>query len=136
MNLLFFLTMKKDSAYLYDDDTLRQTLEKMDYHRYSVLPIITHEGEFVGTISEGDILKYIKDQGRFSLQKAEQIHLMDIARYREYKAISINSEIEDLVIMSLDQNFIPIVDDRNIYMGMVKRRAIIEYFYKKTMSNT
>lgn len=132
MNILFFLTRKKDSAYLYEDDTLRQTIEKMAFHRYSVLPIITKEGEFIGTVSEGDILYHLREQGNFSLEDAEHILLKDIARYREYNAIRIDSEIEDLIILSLDQNFIPIVDDRNIYMGMVKRRAIIEYFYKKT----
>ncbi|MEG0305667.1 MAG: CBS domain-containing protein, partial [Oscillospiraceae bacterium] len=40
MNILFFLTPKNDVAFLYDDFTLRQALEKMEHHRYSSIPIL------------------------------------------------------------------------------------------------
>lgn len=60
MNLLFFLTPKQDVAFIYDDFTLRQTLEKMEYHRYSSIPVLTRRGEYAGTITEGDLLWYIK----------------------------------------------------------------------------
>ena len=62
MNILFFLTPKEKVAYIYDNYTIRQTLEKMEYHRYSSIPIINKEGKYVGTISEGDLLWYIKNQ--------------------------------------------------------------------------
>ncbi len=57
MNILFFLTPKSEVAYIYDDDTLRQALEKMEYHRYTAVPIIDHkDGTYIGTITEGDLL--------------------------------------------------------------------------------
>ena len=40
MNILFFLTPKIDVAYVYDCHTIRQALEKMEFHRYSSIPII------------------------------------------------------------------------------------------------
>ena len=40
MNILFFLTPKKDVAYVFDDDTLRQVIEKMEYHKYSCIPML------------------------------------------------------------------------------------------------
>ena len=60
MNILLFLTPKKDVAYLFDDFSIRQALEKMEYHRYSAIPIINRNGEYVGTLTEGDILYYLK----------------------------------------------------------------------------
>ena len=44
MNILFFLTPKSEVAFIYEDYTLRQTLEKMEYHKYSSIPILTREG--------------------------------------------------------------------------------------------
>ena len=41
MNILFFLTPKSEVAYINEDDTLRQALEKMEHHRYSAIPIIS-----------------------------------------------------------------------------------------------
>ena len=43
MNILFFLTPKSEVDYVYDDDTLWQTLEKMEHNKYTAIPIINHE---------------------------------------------------------------------------------------------
>ena len=50
MNLFYFLTPKAEVAYLYDDFTLRQALEKMEYHRYSSIPILNRAGEYLSLI--------------------------------------------------------------------------------------
>ena len=39
MNILFFLTPKCEVAYIYEDETLRQALEKMEYHKYLRYPL-------------------------------------------------------------------------------------------------
>ena len=44
MNILFFLTPKSELSYIYDDDSLRQALEKMEYHRYTAIPVINRKG--------------------------------------------------------------------------------------------
>ena len=44
MNVLFFLTPKENVAYIYEDYTVRQALEKMKYYHYSAIPIIDREG--------------------------------------------------------------------------------------------
>ena len=65
VNILFFLTPKSEVAYIYEDYTMRQALEKMEYHRYSSIPIINKDGKYVGTITEGDLLWTLKNE--FSL---------------------------------------------------------------------
>lgn len=56
MNILFFLRPKSDLAYVYDNHTLRQVLETMEYHKYSSVPVLNREGKYVGSITEGDLL--------------------------------------------------------------------------------
>ena len=56
MNILFFLSPKQDLMYVYDDFTLRQTLEKWENNRYASIPVLNRKGEYVGTLTEGDIL--------------------------------------------------------------------------------
>ena len=70
MNILFFLTPKSDVAYIYDTFSLRQVLEKMEYHRYSCIPIIGENGKYVGTITEGDLLWGLKSRGDLNLKAA------------------------------------------------------------------
>ena len=51
MNILFYLVPKSEVMYLYDDFSLRQALEKMEYHKYSAVPIINKAGNYVGTLT-------------------------------------------------------------------------------------
>ncbi len=134
MNILFFITPKSEVAYIYDDYTMRQALEKMEYHRYSAIPIINRNGEYVGTITEGDLLWYLKNDLKLDLKTIEDVYIYDIKRRMDNKPVSINANIEDLISKSMNQNFVPVIDDQNIFIGIIKRRDIIEYCYKKIKS--
>ena len=134
MNVLFFLTPKSEVAYIYDDYTMRQTLEKMEYHRYSSIPIINKKGEYVGTITEGDLLWALKNEFNLDLKSLEDICISSVKRKMDNKAVSINANIEDLISKSINQNFVPVIDDQNIFIGIIKRRDIIDYCYKKISS--
>ena len=84
MNILFFLKPKSETEYIYTDESLRQVLEKMEYHRFSAVPMIDREtGEYVGTITEGDLLIEIKNRFDLSLKDAEDIKITDIPRRRD-----------------------------------------------------
>lgn len=135
MNILFFLKPKASVEYLVETYTLRQAMEKMEAHRYSSIPIISKTGEYVGTLSEGDILWHIKHLGEFDLIDSEDINITEIQRFRDNAAIKVNSDIQDLINVSKSQNFVPVVDDRNMFIGIVTRQDIIAYFYDVTMKN-
>ena len=70
MNLLFFLTPKQDVLYIYEDFTLRQTLEKWSNQRYATIPVLKRNGEYVGSITEGDILWGMKNLHGWTLRPA------------------------------------------------------------------
>lgn len=131
MNILLFLTPKKDVAHLYDDYTIRQALEKMEYHRYSAIPIINRNGHYIGTLTEGDILWYIKNNHMLNLEESEQDSILSIPRYHDNKAVNASSDLEDIFKTALNQNFIPVIDDQGIFIGIITRRNIFNYLQKK-----
>ena len=131
MNILFFLKPKDEVEYLETDFTIRQALEKIDNHGYSAIPVLDLDGCYVDTISDGDILMYIKNHGDLNLRKVEDISIKEISVRRSNKSISINSNMEDLLDLSLNQNFVPVVDDLNHFIGIITRKDIIKYFYEK-----
>lgn len=130
MNILFFLTPKQDVAYIYDDCTLRQALEKMEHHRYSSIPMLNRKGEYVGTMTEGDLLWGIKNQN-LKLENAEDIPISVIPRKRDYKPVSVTTQMDELVAAAMSQNFVPVLDDKKSFIGLVKRNAIIQYCYDR-----
>ena len=134
MNIAFFLTLKKDVAYLYDDYTIRQSLEKMKFHGYSSIPVISRTGEYVSTVTEGDFLWYMLDQsvleedGGVSIYDAEDLRLRDILRKNRVTAVRITATMDELYELAMNQNFVPVTDDEGIFIGIVTRKNIIKSF--------
>ena len=131
MNILFFLTPKSEVAYIYDDFTVRQALEKMEYHKYSAVPIINRRGEYVGTITEGDFLWALKDRYSLNMKTAEQLLVRSIPRRMDNRPVSVNANMEDLISKAMGQNFVPVIDDNKIFIGLVRRRDIIQFCYNR-----
>ncbi|MEY8355898.1 CBS domain-containing protein [Lachnospiraceae bacterium 54-53] len=132
MNILFFLTPKNEVAYIYEDESLRQALEKMEYHKYSAVPVINRRGKYVGTITEGDMLWGIKNKFSLSLKEAEHVTAAAIDRRSDNRPVFADSNMEDLIDKALNQNFVPVVDDQKNFIGIITRKDIIRYFYNKS----
>ena len=131
MNILFFLTPKSEVAFIYEDESLRQALEKMEYHKYSSIPMISRTGRYIGTITEGDMLWGIKNKFNLNLKEAEQVPVTAIPRRMDYLPVKIDSRMEDMLDRALNQNFIPVVDDQKNFIGIITRKEIIKYFYDR-----
>lgn len=131
MNILFFLKPKSEVAFIYDYCTLRQVLETMEYHKYASIPMLNREGEYVGTITEGDLLWGIKSYQNMDLKRAENIFIQDFPRKADYEAVSADADMEDLLRKAMNQNFVPVVDDQKIFIGIITRKTIIEYCYER-----
>ena len=131
MNILYLLRIKSEVSYIYDDNTLRQGLEKMREHGYTAIPVITRGGDYVGSISEGDFLWHIIKYGRGSIKDQEQYNVRDIIREGFMPPVKVSAAVEELIESAMNQNFVPVVDDRNKFIGIVTRRDIIKYFVDK-----
>lgn len=133
MNIAYFLIPKSSVAYLYDDFTFRQGLEKMRHHGYTAIPVITREGQYAGTVSEGDFLWRMLDtpadpDRAFSMKDMEQLQIRDILEADAYPPVRITVTMEELLNSAMNQNFIPVVDDLGNFTGIVTRKDIIRYF--------
>ena len=136
MNIAYFLLPKHSVAYLYDDCTFRQGLEKMRHHGYTAIPVISREGTYIGTVSEGDFLwrllsKDCEDLSAYSMKDMEKLRVRDILRGNNYPPVRITVSMEALLQSAMNQNFIPVVDDLGNVAGIVTRKGIIRYFAER-----
>lgn len=135
MNILFFLTPKEEVAYIYDTDSLRQALEKMEHHRFAAVPIISRaDGHYVGTLTEGDLLWSIKDRNNLSLKSAEDISVMEVKRRWDNEPVDVDVNMEDLLNKAMNQNFVPVIDDRKRFIGIITRKDLIQYLCRKLVT--
>lgn len=127
MNIAFFLSLKKDIVYLRFSSTMRQALERMEYHKYASVPIIDDQGKYVGVLTEGDLLWKMKNTPGLTFTNTEKIRLDEIERHTQNNPVSVNAQMENLIARAAEQNFVPVVDDNEIFIGIVRRSDLIRY---------
>ena len=130
-NILFFLTPKAMCAFVYDDYTVRQALEKMESSGFAALPILNKNGEYRGTLTEGDLLWALKNMCYLDMRQAEARRIMEITRRRDHIPVRVTANMHDLVARASTQNFVPVVDDKDTFIGIITRSAIVKYCSQK-----
>lgn len=114
-----------------EDDTLRQALEKMERHGYAAVPLLSVDGKYIGTLTDGDVLWGLKRRGFPGLMRMEDISVMEVKRRYDNRPVYINENMEGLLEKVTVQNFVPVVDDNKIFIGLVTRRDVIHYLAKQ-----
>lgn len=127
MNILAFMKPKVNVTYMCEDNTVREAIEIMRKCRYTSIPLLSKTGKYVGTITEGDLLYTLDSVGRDEVKK---IIVSSIKRHRDYEAVNINETMLVLLSRASNENFVPIVDDSNQFLGIVKRKELLDYFFE------
>ena len=126
MNVLYFLTPKAEVEYININSSVRQGLEKMRYHGHAAIPVIDDAGVYMGTVTEGDFLWALYNDNNPDLKKLEKTELKTIIQ-KQYHPVHASASIDEILNRAYNQNFVPVVDDRDIFIGIIKRKDIIKY---------
>lgn len=125
MGIVFILTPKKEVIYTKLASTVRQVLEKMKYHNCTQMPVIDNKGRFSGVVTEEGLIKKISSMPNLKLRDFDKVGISDIVIYNRSMMAHINDRIEDLNRYGLNKSFIPVVDDNNVFIGVVKQCDLI-----------
>ena len=131
MNIIKIMIPKINVAYVHADDSMRQGLEKMRRHGYTTVPVISKEGVCVGTVSEGDYLWYMVENGFPDMRRLEEVGISAIINTTRNPAVTIDVSPIELYSRITECTFVPITDDRGCFVGIVTRRAVLSYFRDK-----
>ncbi len=137
MNIASFILPKAEVSFLRDSMTIRQGLEKLRRSGFTAVPVVDAEDRYVGVVSEGDFLWNILDHNepidKVTMKSVEHMTLRDIIQSGKVKPVCIDTNMEQLLGQAQVQNFVPVIDDRNVFIGIVTRSDIIKYVVKKQL---
>jgi CBS domain-containing protein len=131
MNVAFFLLPKENVITLTPNHTMRQALERMDRHGYTAVPLVDDAGRYSGAITEGDLLFKMKNTPDLKFTETHRISLRDVPKRRNVVPVRIDAVMEDLIKLVVSQNFVPVIDDMGVFIGIIRRSDVIEYCYEK-----
>lgn len=127
MRIAFFLIPKAETPFVWLHNTMRQALEKMEYHHFTSIPVLDDDGRFCSVLTATDFLWFMKNHPDMCFSDTEQIRLSEITPSRQVQAVHIDDHLQTLLERSLTQTFVPVVDDSGVYIGQVHREDIIKY---------
>ncbi|MBD0380921.1 CBS domain-containing protein [Paenibacillus sedimenti] len=130
MKITSFLLPKDKVAFITSSASMREALEQLENHYYTALPIVDSDGKYAGTLSEGDLLWMLKNTPGIDFDNMHQVPVSVIEKHIHNESVSINAQMEDMLALAADQNFVPVVDDKNIFIGIIRRKDIIEYYMR------
>ena len=124
MNISFFLKPKIEVSYLYSDCPVRQAMDDMMHSGFTAIPVIDRKGLYVGTITEGDFLRLVLGH---SAEQLDQITVGETERRVRHHSVRIDANMEDMVDLVTAQNFVPVLDGRGMFIGIITRQDVIKY---------
>ena len=136
MNILFFLTPKAMCSYVDAGATLRQAMERMEKSGFSALPVLESDGSYAGVLTEGDLLWALKRLCVMDIRQTEEHSISEITHRRTIQPVKVTTRVEDLLSVAAEQNFVPVIDDKNAFIGIVTRSRILKYFQETYYERT
>ena len=136
MNIMRFVIPKSLVEYVASDSSVRQAVEKMRYHRYVAIPVIDADGKYVGTLRNDDVLSFFLDNGGVDIRLAERHSVADLLDSNYSPPVYHNASLNELIEKIKEHNFVPVVDDRGCFIGIILRRDILNFlsdFYNNAM---
>ena len=126
MNIAKIMIPKISAAYLLENNTVRQGLEKFTRYGYTAVPVLDENGIYAGTVTEGDFLRHIMKIKSVEMKDHESYLIKDIIRKDFCPSLLIAAEQKDVIVAVSNQNFVPIVDGRGVFCGIITRKGVIE----------
>ena len=130
MNILRFLVPKSSVEYISCDATVRQAYEKMRYHSYVAMPVLDGDGIYVGTLRKDDVYRYFSEKGSFDFRSAERDGISSILDKEYSRPLYHSCNIVDMIESVKEHNFVPIVDDRGCFIGIILRRDVLDFLFE------
>ncbi|HTA88825.1 MAG TPA: CBS domain-containing protein [Polyangiaceae bacterium] len=127
MNVAFFLTPKSEVVWVNASGTVAQALERMKPNGFGSVPILDDDGGYAGTLSTGDLMWHLIEAGGACQETACSTPLLHVRRRLDDSAVHIDAELGQLIARVETQGFVSVVDDRGAFIGIVRRRPIIEH---------
>lgn len=131
MNIAKIMVPKISTVFLDERQTVRQGWEVMTRGGYTAIPVLDDEQRYIGSVTEGDFLRYVFSVESLDKLDMEKHRVGDLVRREFCPSISIDAGEEEVIAASLNQNFVPVVDSRNTMCGIITRRGVIAYLAEK-----
>ncbi|MGO3732770.1 MAG: cyclic-di-AMP-binding protein CbpB [Vagococcus sp.] len=114
-------------ATLMDTNNLEHALLVLTNIGYSRIPVLNKDEKFVGLVSLSNVVSEMFETEKIDPDRLSHILVADVMD-TDVKTVSVSTpyNIEKILNLLVNTNFIPAVDDDNNFKGIITRREILK----------
>ena len=112
-------------ATLTDTNNLEHALLVLTNIGYSKIPVLNKEQQLVGLISLSNVVSEMFDTESINLERLAKVQVSDVMD-KNVKATMLPFNIEKILNLLVDSNFIPVVDEKEKFLGIITRKEILK----------
>ena len=80
---------------------------------------------YLGVVSERDFLYRLLDAGSVEAADANGHTVADLVSDTRFEAVTIDADMDTLFNRIIEQNFVPVIDSRGMFSGIVTRKDVL-----------
>ena len=112
-------------ATLTDTNNLEHALLVLTNIGYSKIPVLNKEQQLVGLISLSNVVSEMFDTESINPERLAKVQVSDVMD-KNVKATMLPFNIEKILNLLVDSNFIPVVDEKEKFLGIITRKEILK----------
>lgn len=116
-----------DVAVLQEDDTLLHAILVLSANSYQTIPVLDKEYRVRGLVSISKIVTSCEEEVLADSDKLNEIKVSEIMN-QVVPILFNNSELEDILRLIINNNFICITQRNGYFIGIITRKTILERF--------
>ena len=70
------------------------------------------------------------------IRQTETHYIRELTPRRVIHPVKVDTRVEDLISVAAEQNFVPVIDDKNDFIGIVTRSRILRYCQEAYFAKT
>ena len=123
-----FLIPASRIAFVQDDNPLYHAFLILTKVKYSKIPVLDREHRVVGLLSLAMITDKMLMTDKISVDPLSELKVHDVMQTDFDKINFVETTLETQLHLLIDNAFLPVVDDRGVFQGLLTRREWIKAF--------
>lgn len=120
-----FIVPAENVATLLYNHPLEHALLILSKVGYAKIPVLDSEDHLVGLIGLADIVNKMMGLTGFEYHLLEGLTVADVMEVN-VPTVSEASDLEDILHLLVDGSFLPVVDEENVFEGIITRKEILK----------
>jgi predicted transcriptional regulator len=128
VSIVGLMKPKNTVTYILKDVSIGMALDVFKKSGFATIPVVDSDDVYVGTVSEGDLLRYICYNGMANVNEDTVESIVNVKRNPAVSDIADSSAIVQGI---LSQNFLSMVDEAGHFIGIITRKDVIKFLRQK-----